>query len=289
MNTGKEEYRNADVNGVLINIEPYLRLVLLFHPFLTMTRTFVPPSSLAWPNLTVPRLAMGNSNSNAPVRMTSIRSTNGSIKKRDCIICIESKQIYRNFPSFSPCNHEANTCINCYIKQATVVVKKHRRWEALTCPACNITLPKAELEAAIPRSNSAAQNELKRLDDLVAKHALTQNSKWRWCLAPDCGHGQVYYLSQIRSKSSPKIACPNCGARSCFKHQVKWHEGYTCDEYDARHPDSFITKTNEETIKSTTKACPKCAWRIQKEGGCNHMVCEYALKPEKSVFTDRHS
>ena len=160
--------------------------------------------------------------------VTSVEMNTGgsAVHRRECIICAESKIIFRNFPSPTTCSHDEDTCVTCYLRQATVIVEEHRRWEALTCPACNATLPKEELEAAIPRTDAAAQAEIKRLDSIVKTHALIQSPYWRWCPLPGCGNGQIHYPGPER------IACLFCGGHSCFRHQMKWHEGYTCDQYD---------------------------------------------------------
>lgn len=218
---------------------------------LKMRRTFAPPSSLArriLPILKPRRAAMSQRN---PVEM------------RECLICAESKPHPRKFPAFSSCDHDANTCVDCYVQQAVVVVEQHHRWNAVTCPACNVAPPAGDLELILPR------HEFRRLDDLVKKAALMQDPNWRWCLASGCSYGQIHNVTG----GSRLIKCAKCNAKSCFHHQVTWHLGYTCDEYDESHPLSIVTKTDEETIKRITKSCPNCKWRIQKEGGCSHMVC----------------
>lgn len=48
-----------------------------------------------------------------------------------------------------------------------------------------------------------------------------------WCTA-GCGSGQIHD-SDARH---PIVTCLHCGQRSCFKHNVPWHEGLTCKEFD---------------------------------------------------------
>ena len=223
-----------------------------------MHRAYASPSSLAKrsvPILKSSRSAMGKSD---PVEM------------RECLICAESKPAPRSFPSFSNCDHDANTCSDCYVQQAIVRVERYQQWEAVTCPACNVEVSRSNIAATLHLT------EYTRLDNLVKKAVQTKDQNWRWCLAPGCGYGQIHKTPL----EVPFVRCRKCGAKSCFKHQVKWHQGYTCNEYDMYHPGSAITKSDEETIKRTTKACPHCSWRIQKDGGCSHMVCKW-------LFTDR--
>lgn len=51
------------------------------------------------------------------------------------------------------------------------------------------------------------------------------------------------------------------------------------DETYARHKELFDEKRLEENeasereIAATTKSCPECGLRVEKEGGCDHMTC----------------
>ena len=195
-----------------------------------------------------------------------------SVEMRDCIICAESKLAHRDFLELSTCDHGTNTCVDCFLAQAIVVIEQRRRWDALKCPTCSSKVNIVELFRMVARSNSTAHAELMRLEALVKETALMQSPNWRWCLSPGCGHGQIYLASQVLK--SQMVECDKCKAHSCFRHQVKWHSGYTCENYDLYHPNFTITKSDREFIKKTTKACPNCSFRIQKDGGCNHMICK---------------
>lgn len=90
---------------------------------------------------------------------------------------------------------------------------------------------------------------------------------WIWCPGPGCGRGQLL------ANKKPKVVCKHCGFELCSKHQIKWHQGMTCREFDeAGDHDTDIAKSVQE-IQRTTKPCPHCKRRIKKEGGCNHMNC----------------
>jgi E3 ubiquitin-protein ligase RNF144 len=70
----------------------------------------------------------------------------------------------------------------------------------------------------------------------------------------------------------PIVICGGCGAKSCYKHEVIWHEGQTCKDYDEskKQPD-FATNAY---LSRTTKTCPMCTMHIEKNEGCNHMTCK---------------
>jgi hypothetical protein len=187
------------------------------------------------------------------------------IETRDCAICMENKPLYRDFPNFSSCtSHDADTCLSCIAKQTVTRLELHRQqgWSACTCPQCGTDIPTEELHGVLPRTL------VKELKKLLNRASLSSEEAWRWCLAPGCDHGA------LQTGKSEMIKCGKCGAKACFKHQVPWHAGYTCEEYDDSHPSAEITKSDEDAIKKTTKPCPKCGTRVMKDGGCNHMRCK---------------
>lgn len=70
-----------------------------------------------------------------------------------------------------------------------------------------------------------------------------------------------------------------CSFISCSRHNVPWHEGETCNEFDARLAvqNKDHDKGSKKEVKRITKACPKknCRLRIDKNGGCQHMTCKF--------------
>jgi hypothetical protein len=74
------------------------------------------------------------------------------------------------------------------------------------------------------------------------------------------------------------FTCQTCKFRYCFDCNVPFHEGERCQEFLDRTKEDR-RKTLEiaqslETLKSTTKACPKCKSPIEKNNGCDHMSCK---------------
>ncbi|CAG8662918.1 28071_t:CDS:2 [Dentiscutata erythropus] len=69
------------------------------------------------------------------------------------------------------------------------------------------------------------------------------------------------------------MTCPKCGSKACFTHDVPWHEGLTCSEYDQRKNNEQEVATHNYLLKET-KPCPNCGVHIVKNGGCDHMTCK---------------
>ena len=119
-----------------------------------------------------------------------------------------------------------------------------------------------------------------RYDKLSARSVLGVIENFHWCIAPECGSGQVHEGNE--NGENPIFECGQCGHRQCVKHDVAWHEDETCDEFDYRvsgrqaRDQENQNQASEDTIGRTTQICPndRCKARIERSTGCDHMTCE---------------
>ena len=132
---------------------------------------------------------------------------------RECVICTETKRVYRNFPQL--CNdHAAETCLQCLTQHTVTRLEEARTWEACTCPQCNNVLPTGDIQAALPRPT------VRELTNLIKRAESSSEEAWRWCLASGCDHGSLQ-----KAGKDGMIKCRKCKAKACFQHQVPWHDG----------------------------------------------------------------
>jgi len=102
---------------------------------------------------------------------------------------------------------------------------------------------------------------------LIMDYYVQCNKLIKWCSAPDCNYAiKVSYLE-------PRSVKCKCGHSFCFSCSEDWHEPINCEMMK-----KWIKKTNDDSetckwISLHTKDCPKCQMPIEKNGGCNHMVC----------------
>ncbi|VDP04450.1 unnamed protein product [Heligmosomoides polygyrus] len=74
--------------------------------------------------------------------------------------------------------------------------------------------------------------------------------------------------------SEPRPVVCSCSMRFCFGCAHEWHEPVNC-----RLLKLWLKKCSDDSetsnwINANTKECPKCQVTIEKDGGCNHMVCK---------------
>ncbi|CEI67649.1 unnamed protein product [Fusarium venenatum] len=70
------------------------------------------------------------------------------------------------------------------------------------------------------------------------------------------------------------VVCADCDFEMCFTHQVNWHEGLSCEQYDSlKETGDPEFQQTQEWITNNTKPCPECNIQVQKGNGCFHMTC----------------
>ncbi|KAL4946806.1 hypothetical protein BDV06DRAFT_635 [Aspergillus oleicola] len=148
-----------------------------------------------------------------------------------CIICLEpfSADGVRAPDTLSiACQHTPSVCYICLAKSIKHDLET-KFWDEIKCPECNTLFIHDDVK------RFADEETFTRYDKLSFRHALTTDKNFIWCL--DCDFGQLHESGA----GQPLVRCLNCAAESCFKHAIKWHDGFTCDEYDAVlwDPDSY--------------------------------------------------
>ncbi|CZR59768.1 uncharacterized protein PAC_09662 [Phialocephala subalpina] len=175
---------------------------------------------------------------------SSTVSTSPSNTPTSCIICIEDFT-----PTLQPppwitlaCAHPPSLCLPCLAKCISNDLTS-KIWNQIKCPECSIPLVYEDIKRL------ADPNTFAKYEDLSFRSAMSSDSDFVWCQAPNCDFGQLHTTGQ----KQPIVRCKKCGFRSCFKHGVAWHERLTCDEYDEmkRNPMGFksmLEREEEERI-----------------------------------------
>lgn len=68
--------------------------------------------------------------------------------------------------------------------------------------------------------------------------------------------------------------CHACGHETCISCDRPYHMGETCAQYQLRTKNHLVEEDAAlNRIRTSTKACPNCKKRIEKNGGCPNMWC----------------
>lgn len=135
----------------------------------------------------------------------------------------------------------------------------------LECPAhgCNMLVD----DSTVMRLIKDPKVRL-RFQHLITNNFVKWHSLLRWCPAPDCN-----FAIRVLYRDCRPVSC-KCGHTFCFKCGENWHDPVNC-----RLMKKWIKKFEDDSetsnwLAANTKDCPKCHATIEKDGGCNHMVCK---------------
>eukprot|EP00128_Syssomonas_multiformis_P019004 Colp12_sorted_trinity150504_noHs@150 len=178
-------------------------------------------------------------------------------RKENCTICFEpSDNILLSFE----CKHKPNICKDC----AEQFLDSKKELLEISCPTldCGVRLTIDDIK------RNATKAAFERHDFVLLRATLLNDPNYRDCPYADCGKGQIH---EGILQEQPKVLCLYCQQFYCFKHNVPWHEGKTCKQYDKEY--AKLNDASASYLRKNTKKCPQCTSPIEKNHGCDHMTC----------------
>ncbi|XP_039955283.1 potential E3 ubiquitin-protein ligase ariadne-2 [Bactrocera neohumeralis] len=130
-------------------------------------------------------------------------------------------------------------------------------------PMCNVRVPEDLVLTLVTRPVMRDKYQQFAFKDYVKSHP-----QLRFCPGPNC---QIIVRSpEVCAK---RVICTSCHTSFCFKCGMDYHAPTDCVVIK-----KWLTKCADDSetanyISANTKDCPKCHICIEKNGGCNHMLC----------------
>lgn len=109
---------------------------------------------------------------------------------------------------------------------------------------------------------------LDRYRQALLESYIEDNQNVRWCpSAPHCGRA-----IQVDGDHYCEPRCC-CDLMFCFKCGDQPHSPATCDMWQIWKQKSQDESETKNWLTANTKPCPKCKNPVEKNGGCNLVVC----------------
>ncbi|CAG0919057.1 unnamed protein product [Notodromas monacha] len=195
-----------------------------------------------------------------PFRKTRLLPDRGNGKEK-CEICMEDT------PSSAmtgiECGHRF--CSKCWVVYLTAKITEDGVGASISCAghACDILVD----DETVMRLLGDPKVKIK-YQHLITNSFVECNRLLRWCPKPECN-----YCIKSSTYESQLVKC-RCGQMFCFLCCQDWHEPVNCALLKKWKKKCDDDSETSNWIAANTKECPKCAATIEKDGGCNHMVCK---------------
>ncbi|XP_023338775.1 E3 ubiquitin-protein ligase arih1 isoform X2 [Eurytemora carolleeae] len=177
----------------------------------------------------------------------------------DCEICCLSTP--KSMMTGLECGHLY--CKNCWTEYLTTKIMDEGASQMIECPgSCKIIVDDQTVM-------NLTQDRVKlKYQHLITNSFVQCNRLLRWCPSPDCNNAV-----KVQHVEAKLVKC-RCGHSFCFNCAENWHDPVRCPLIK-----KWIKKCDDDSetsnwISVNTKECPKCGATIEKDGGCNHMICK---------------
>jgi ariadne-1 len=159
------------------------------------------------------------------------------------------------------CSHF--TCTDCIVQYMEIKISE--RVINIPCPGhkCGLVGP-----LSLVRKLVDYKSYEKLIEWSVSQFVTTCDQKFRFCPNPvSCS-----LIAQKGGDRTTAITC-SCTYRWCWECRSEDHLPTSCDRAKTWAEKNSSESENVAWIAANTKPCPKCERPIEKNQGCNHMMC----------------
>lgn len=196
---------------------------------------------------------------------------------RVCQSCLEGVPVtdFRAPPCDAQCTHrETSFCTGCF-EQHIIASVDTSALNRIPCPEpnCAATLSYEQMRIHAPL------RIFYRYSTYINEVALAAIHGYMECSRARCENAVI-----VDDPDLPDILCDACGQRTCTTCRTPWHPGLShqanMDNLRREQEQRAATRANqevqsEELVQQISQACPNqaCGARIERDGGCEHMIC----------------
>lgn len=181
------------------------------------------------------------------------------LDKQQCPICC----LDANHLTGLGCGHAF--CHNCWVMYLSTKIMEEGQSGRITCAAHDCYML-VDDQTVLPLVTDPKVRL--RYQQLITNSYVECNKQMRWCPKPECGHAVKVVYPEFQP-----VKCV-CGTKFCFLCGDNWHEPVKCDLIRKWKKKCDDDSETSHWIAANTKECPKCHVTIEKNGGCNHMICK---------------
>ncbi|XP_054166409.1 E3 ubiquitin-protein ligase ariadne-1-like [Oppia nitens] len=183
---------------------------------------------------------------------------------KTCLVCYDELNKLEMFGA--NCDHFL--CIDCWNQYIVTHVNDSSNADQITCPGdnCNNIMDDDHILSII--QDTAIADKYRRL--ISNKFIASEGKGLRWCPNGSCLHAV-----KVKYAGPQDIECV-CKTVFCFSCGDQWHEPLTCDLFKnwvQKYASQAIDPKSAKWLTKHTKCCPKCKFPIEKNGGCNYVMC----------------
>lgn len=184
----------------------------------------------------------------------------------NCPICYDEMKVGTKMAM--PCGHEF--CLDCWHDFCVNAIKQEGpSCVYCTCPdaSCTECLTEVEVETACP-------DYLQKFQTFQLRNFVQSNTLTRWCPGIGCERIACAPNASAMEQEGNVAHCDGCCTSFCLICGEEPHAPSGCKDLALWNEKCRNESETANWILANTKSCPKCASRIEKNQGCNHITCQ---------------
>ncbi|KAG9327159.1 hypothetical protein KVV02_000875 [Mortierella alpina] len=161
-----------------------------------------------------------------------------------------------------PCDH--GLCLSCLQSFLTNAATQNQARFPTLCPqpGCRTPIPTESAELVL--DPDTLEIWYRKLAEIYVANKVC-------CPRPECRS-----IIDLDDRDGTAVTCPECKSSFCAACAVPFHRGLSCEQYQTQSQggESEEDRAMLQLVRDRHwRHCPSCRFVIEKQQGCNHMVC----------------